>query len=57
MLTRFTCHVSAIGEVVVTHIQRGQRPIILWIAVNNSSSASGQMGIKMAPKRPQLHIY
>ena len=42
--------VSLVGD-----IQARQRPHILWIAVNNSSSTSGQIGMKTVPKWPQLH--
>ena len=35
--------------------KRRQCPVILWIAVNNSSSTSDQMGMKMVPKRPPSH--
>jgi hypothetical protein len=35
------------SDVIAAGVQLDQRPIILWIAVNNSSSTSGQMGMKM----------
>jgi hypothetical protein len=38
------------SDVVAADAELGQRPHILWIAVNNSSSTSGQMGMKMVPK-------
>jgi hypothetical protein len=43
------------SDVVIADVELDQRPHILWIAVNNSSSTSGQMGMKMVPKQPQSH--
>jgi hypothetical protein len=43
------------SDVVAADIELGQRPHILWTAVNNSSSTGVQMGMKMVPKRPQSH--
>jgi hypothetical protein len=36
-------------------VELDQRPIILWIAANNSRSTSGPMGMKTVPKRPQSY--
>jgi hypothetical protein len=42
-------------DTVVADVELGQRLVILWIAVNNISSTSGQIDMKMVPKRPQPH--
>jgi hypothetical protein len=47
-------HGDGLAIIVVTaerELQYG--PVILWIAVNNSSLTSGQMGMKTVPKRTQ----
>ena len=33
----------ALLDIVVADVELGQRSVVLWIAVNNSSSTSGQM--------------
>jgi hypothetical protein len=43
------------NHLLVTKRELRQRPDILWIAVNNSSSTSGQVGMKPVPKPLQLH--
>jgi hypothetical protein len=40
----------ALFDIVVADVKLGQRLVILWIAVNNRRSTSGQMDIKMVPK-------
>jgi hypothetical protein len=40
------------AEPIAGEIQARHSPVILWIAVNNSSSTSGQMEMKTVPKRP-----
>ena len=44
-------------DMVLEEIEARHSPIILRIAVNNSSSTSGQMDMKMVPKRPQPRCY
>jgi hypothetical protein len=42
---------------IARKIERQQRPIILWIAANNSSLTSSQICMKAVPKRSHWHSY
>jgi hypothetical protein len=38
------------ADLILEEIYRRYRPVVLWIAANNSSSTSSQMGMKTVPK-------
>jgi hypothetical protein len=52
MLLENTCEDFGLldANIVIEEVYRRYDPVILWIAVNNSSSTSVQMDMKMVPK-------